>query len=264
MRLNIAVTALLIAAGSVAAQPGTGGTISHLNASFTQGDSPTSGLGAGPSSDFRVGGAGNPDHLGSSWWWARTTINNTREFANNNATSPSWSGRVGQLAFNDAPSGISITRTYLVTGLGDGRGVFEEGTTVTNTTGSTLTVDLFHYLDPTLGGSSAGISAALNGLSSSIRMTSGPWVAFYEGAGQPFQAGAAGSVLPLLTNGVPNDFNNSGLPFGPGDFEAGFQWRLVLGPGEAGSASIICTIVPTPGSLALLGLSGALAGRRRR
>lgn len=260
-----AIAAVGFVALPVLAQPGTGGTISHLNASFTQGDSPTVGTGGGPSGAmFHVGGTGNPDHLGTSWWWTRTSVANTRELANNNAFGPSWSGRVGQLSFNDAGSGIAITRTYLVTGLGDGRGVLEEGTTVTNTTGQTLTVDLFHFLDPTLGGNAGGISAAINGATSSIRMESGSWVAFYEGAGQPFQAGAAGNVLSLLTNGSPDNFNNTGLPFGPGDFEAGFQWRFILGPGEAASASMTYTIVPTPGALALLGVAGMVGARRRR
>lgn len=264
MRSTFALAAVGLIALPAFAQPGTGGTISHLNTSFTQGDSPTVGTGAGPNAALTVGGSGNPDHLGASWWWTRTSQNASRELANNNATGPSWSGRVGQLSFADVPSGTSITRTYLVTGLGDGRGVLEEGATVTNTTATILTVDLFHFLDPTLGGNVGGISAAINGANSSIRMTSGDWVGFYEGAGQPFQAGAAGNVLTLLTNGVANDFNNTGLPFGPGDFEAGFQWRFILGPGESASASMTYTIAPAPGAVALLGLAGAIVARRRR
>jgi hypothetical protein len=264
MRTPVAIAAVALIGVPALAQPGTGGTITHLNTSFTQGDSPTVGTGSGPNVALTVGGTGNPDHLGQSWWWTRTSLNSSRELANNNAVGPSWSGRVGQLSFNDAPSGISITRTYLVTGLGDGRGVLEEGATVTNTTGGTITVDIFHFLDPTLGGNTGGISAELNGIASSVKMTSGSWSAFYEGAGEPFQGGAAGTVLSLLTNAVPNDFNNSGLPFGPGDFEAGFQWRFILGPGQAASASMTYTIVPAPASLAMLGLAGAFAGRRRR
>jgi hypothetical protein len=253
----------VLAAGSAAvAQPGTGGSISHQNATFTQGDSPVVGTGSGPTGSFTLGGAGNPDHLGQSWWWTRTTLNSTRELADSNATSPSWSGRVGELSF--APTGFSIVRTYLVTGLGNGRGVLEEGTTVTNNTAGTITVDLFHFLDPTLGGNASGISAELNGLSSSVKMTSGNFVAFYEGAGQPFQAGASGTVLSLLTNAVANDFNNTGLPFAGGDFEAGFQWRFVLGPGQAATASMTYTVVPVPASLAIMGLAGMVAGRRRR
>lgn len=264
MRTPVAIAAVALMSLPVLAQPGTGGTITHVNASFTQGDSPTTGTGAGPNGAFTVGGPGNPDHLGQSWWWTRSSTNSGRELANSNAFGTSWSGRVGQQSFNEPNSNISITRTYLVTGLGDGRGRLEEGATVTNTSGQTITVDIFHFLDPTLGGSSSGISAELNGLASSIKMTSGAWTAFYEGAGEPFQGGAAGTVLTLLTNGVANDFNNTGLPFGPGDFEAGFQWRFILGPGQAASASMTYTIVPAPASLAMLGLAGAVAGRRRR
>jgi MYXO-CTERM domain-containing protein len=249
------------------AQPNTGGSISDLNAAFTQGDSPLVGTGPGPiAASFQVGGAGNPDHLGASWWWTRTTAANTRELANNSATSSNWpaggAGRVGQLSFNDPGSGISIVRTYLVTGLGDGRGVLEEGATVTNTTGSTLTVNLFHFLDPTLGGAAGGITAELNGLTN-IRLTSGNFTAFYEGSGNAFQAGQAGIILSLLTNGVADNFTSGPMP-PPGDIEAGFQWQFVLGPGQAASASMTYTVVPTPGSLALLGMAGAVAGRRRR
>jgi hypothetical protein len=263
MRLTAVLTVLL--AGTAAwAQPGTGGSISHLNAAFSQGNSPTSGLGAGPATDFQVGGTGNPDQLGSSWWWTRTTTNSVRELANNNATGPSWSGRVGQLSFNESNSNISIVRTYLVTGLGDGRGTLEEGASITNTSGASLTVELFHFLDPTLGGAAGGHSAAINGVNSSIRITSGLWTAFYEGSGTPFQAGAAGNVLSLLTDADADNFSNQGLPFGPGDFEAGFQWRFTLGPGETAAASMTFAVVPAPATAGLLGLAGVVAGRRRR
>ena len=263
MRLILAAGVVAAIAGFASAQPGTGGTITHLNATFTQGDSPTTGTTAtAPAGLFTLGGTGNPDHLGASWWWTRTSLNNTRELANNTATSPSWSGRVGQLEFLDTPSGISITRTYLVTGLGSGAGRLEEGATVRNLTASSLTVNLFHFLDPTLGGAAGGITAEVNGVTN-IKLTSGAFTAFYEGSGNAFQAGQAGTILTLLTNASADNFTSGPMP-PPGDIEAGFQWQFVLGPGQAASASMTYTVVPTPASLALLGLAGALAGRRRR
>jgi hypothetical protein len=62
-----------------------------------------------------------------------------------------------------------------------------------------------------------------------------------------------------------NNLNNTGLPFGPGDFSAANQWNFVLNPNDqiAIQTSMVLTPVPEPATLAVIGL-GVLSLMRRR
>ncbi len=75
------------------------------------------------------------------------------------------------------------------------------------------------------------------------------------------------NIRGLLTDNSITNLNNTGLPFGPGDFTGAFQWTVTLAPGEAftATASMTVTYIPAPSALALLGLGGLIGcGRRRR
>jgi hypothetical protein len=52
----------------------------------------------------------------------------------------------------------------------------------------------------------------------------------------------AGSVRSELNDADVDDFANTGLPFGPGDFTAGWQFPLSMGPGASRSAGGRITI----------------------
>lgn len=251
---SLAVLALTAAA---AAQPGTGGTITDANASFTQGDSPTVLTSTGPVADFSVGGAGNPDHLFQSWWWGRLATD-PREAALNSASSAVWSGSQGRVEYVTATN--RIIQTSRVVGFGGVGGMLIENGVIINTSASVQRWEVFHYLDLDLGGSSGGDSATLNG--SAIRVTDGDWVADYEGS-DTYQVGAFASVRNLLTNATPDMFSNAGLPFAAGDWSGGYQWSFSLNPGEAVGFTAAVTIVPAPATGVLLAL-GLLARRRRR
>ncbi|MBC8188566.1 MAG: hypothetical protein H8E78_10260 [Proteobacteria bacterium] len=41
------------------------------------------------------------------------------------------------------------------------------------------------------------------------------------------------TLLRDLTDGNVDDFDDSGLPFGPADFTGGFQWSTTITPGSA-------------------------------
>jgi hypothetical protein len=259
--LLVAVCAPCFLAAAAFGQAGTGGSISHNNAMFTQGDAPTAITSAGPLADFRIGGAGNPNHLFQTWWWFRVQGDN-REIPLTNASNPSWSGSTGSLEYNalQATHG-SMIQTYRVVGFGSG-GALLEGLTIINTTSQTLRWDVFHYLDADMGGSASGDSAMQIG-ANHMQIADGMWSATYEGSGR-YQVGGFPAIRNLLTNTQIDNLDGTGLPFGPGDFSGAWQWTVTLAPGQATTITTSVTIVPTPGAGALLAMGGLLAMRRRR
>jgi hypothetical protein len=254
----LALTAPLALAAAALAQPGTGGTITHNNATFTQGDAPTTTTSSGPNSSFTVGGAGNPEHMFQNWWWLRVN-NDTREHALANATSATWAGSLGQVNYTMA--GFSVVQTSQVIGFGFG-GALIDSLTIVNTGSTPMTLNAFHYLDLDLNDTSGGDSAVLNG-PNQIRVSDGAWIANYEGSGT-YEVGPFPTVRELLTNTSINNFSNAGLPFAAADWTGGWQWTLTLQPSEAATITASVTIIPAPASTALLAMGGIFAARRRR
>ena len=96
------------------------------------------------------------------------------------------------------------------------------------------------------------------------------------GSANYFAADVAGGADNVFQNwwwyrtvGDSPDFetnlNDTGLPFGPGDFTGAYQWRQFLAPGD--SATFVETItigVPEPATLSMMGLIGLVAVCRRR
>ncbi|MBC7833641.1 MAG: hypothetical protein H7Y88_00890 [Phycisphaerales bacterium] len=262
-KLLAPVALLVIGAGSVClAQPGTGGTISSGNTTFTQGNAPTSSLALGPLANLSVGGDANPDHLVQSWWWARIDTLDTSENCLNSATSAVWAGDTSTVTYAFAiPLTSEVVQHSRVEGLATGGRLIEEITQI-NTSSVTQRWTAFHYLDLNLAGTAAGDVAVLDG--DRIRISDGPWVAEYEGS-DTYQVGSFASVRNLLTNAVVDTFDNSGLPYAAANWTGGYQYTFTLAPGESITLTARITIVPAAPSLitALLGLS-VYARRARR
>jgi len=262
MSKNVLIAAAgLVLASSALAQSGSGGTVSQGFSSFTLGD-----IGTSPSSqplaDFSVGGTGNPDHLFQNWWWYRVQ-GESNETAFNNASNWSYSGNTARLEFSTANFDAVIQ--FSVTSIRNGLGVLTTTATVFNTTSDSLTLNLFNYNDLDMNGSAGNDSADLNGVNI-IRVRDGGnsgWVANYEGT-DAYQVASFSGLRDILTDPNADDLNNTGLPFGPGDWTGAFQWTFSIGALSAATASATITIIPTPGALALAGIGGLAAARRRR
>lgn len=259
---NVLIAAAgLVLASTALAQTGSGGTVSQGFSSFTLGD-----IGTGPSdqpfADFSVGGTGNPDHLFQNWWWFRVQ-GDTNETAFNSATSWSYTGNTARLEFSTASFDAVIQ--FTVTSIRNGLGVLTTTATVFNTSNDSLNLNLFNYSDLDMNETAGNDSADLNGVNI-IRVTDGGstgWRANYEGT-DAYQVASFAGLRNLLNDPNADDLNNTGLPFGPGDWTGAFQWSFSIGSQSAATASATITIIPTPGALALAGVGGLLAARRRR
>lgn len=249
------------------------------NGYFVAGAPVTSATGAGPSNaNFGATTPSVADQLFANWWWFRGP-NDTREytFANTNTAPFTMSGTLvgnntGTLdtggydfTVNNTVSGYNFRAElrYRIVAEAAGPRVFYTGTFVNLSTTTALPLSVFNYHDFDANATAGGDTWSFTG--GKYVITDGPATLDYIGDFSPMRQSTAFSTLRgLLSNTAVDNFNNTDAG-SPGDFTAGYQWDLILPPGESvvnvgGSFAII----PSPSSLALLGLGGLLAARRRR
>lgn len=261
MKNVLLASAGLLLASTALAQSGSGGSIAQGFSNFSLTDIGT-GATDSPFASFSVGGAGNPNHMYQNWWWFRVQ-GDSNETAFNNASNWSYSGNTARLEFSTASFDAVIQ--YTVTSIRNGLGVLTTTATVFNTSADPLTLNLFNYADLDMNGTAGNDSADLNGVNI-IRVTDGGntgWRANYEGT-DAYQVASFAGIRGILNDPNADDLNNTGLPYGPGDWTGAFQWSFSIGSLSAATASATITIIPTPGALALAGIGGLLAARRRR
>jgi hypothetical protein len=260
----VAGAGLALTASAAFGQPGTNFTISDGNVFFTSQLSPTVPTAGSVGADFRVTGAAGTDHLFGNWWWYRLDGTNTRENAFNTQVGPTVVA--GNTATrNYAFPEFNVSLTYTVNSTGATSGTLTETLVINPLMQGSL--NIFNYADFFVNGADAGDRADVANTSTmTIRdVPSGTILNFDANpSALNFQVGPFNSILPLLTNAVVNDLNNTNgsVPAGA-DIEGVFQWRVAVVPGQAITISERFTI-PAPGALALLGLGGLVAARRRR
>ncbi len=148
-------------------------------------------------------------------------------------------------------------------------------------------VTMFYYYDVDLGGTFSNDSAALVSSPNAVRVTdpNTPGEFTVTAAGNDsFQVATFASIRNLLDDAGITNLDNSGLPFGPGDFTGAFQWAEVsLGQGQSSQFGVVSQAdpqaspppvppapsIPVPvdhplALLALLLLAGGLGARALR
>lgn len=225
--------------------------------------------------DVAFTGAGTGDLAYESWWFYRVS-GGTRETAFANPDIELYSGSVGGLVWNDpAASGqFSAALSFEVIDTGTNRGNLFQNLRISNTSGSDLTIDIFHYSDLDLGGSAAAGNdrAALGSNPDGIQINlsdttqTAPIVGYGANAYRVTQY--AQLLQDLTDNGVDN-MANTGLPLNNSDVTVGFQWSVTIAAGgyqdfmtQFGSNALLLdpsvTVIPEPGTAILMGL-GLLA-----
>ncbi len=246
-----------------------GSTAGTLNTSATT-------TGGGPTMDLLKPNTTTPDHLFNDWWWYRTD-NDTREFAIANATSRTPSGTNSVTYGYTLSGGLTGTLTYTLTGQPGGvtNAVrMDQLWVITNNNPPgtpPVRLNMFHYVDFDLTGSTSN-TATLTTANERMRIlgpaATGKGADWWGVGANNYQVTGFLTLRGLLTNTVVNDLNNTGLPFGPGDWTGAYQWIRTLNAGDTitilSSYALNHDAIPTPGTLALLGLGGLIGLRRRR
>ena len=237
-----------LAAGHDAhAQPADGGTISDPPAEFTRS---FSGFDDDPAADF-TGVSANllDDHVFEMGWWYRIG-GDLREKFLPIPSNETYVNDTSTITWDDVDGrGFRAVETAVVVNGGGPSGQVILSLTLTNLSATTpLSIDVFHMTDLDLGGTTEGDGATLLAANGRIGLTDGADSAEYG-------AQSADAFLVLVaqnSSGLPDvaarlndllvdNFDNSGLPFAPGDFTAGFQWTTTAIP-PAGSATFVAGI----------------------
>lgn len=263
----LSVAGVLGSAAMAFGQPG--GSISQSNMFFSIGAAPSSGTIGGaavPEANLRANGPIGIDHAYQSWWWYRME-GDTREYALND----SGGGATQNIS---PPNRLIMTQNYAsfrsnvdweVVSTGSATGFLRSTLTITNTSSSRITINLFNYLDIDLN-NTASDDSAFQTAPNQVRIvdSTGPYIASYEASGAGFrQFGSFPDVRDALTNNSVDDLVG-GLPFGPGNFTGAFQWSITVDPGFSRSVIATVSLVPGPGALGLMAAGGLLIARRRR
>lgn len=286
MRLNASTAAAVagLALSAAAMAQNTGALLVDGNARYQLGSS-TLGTGplntsatttsGGPTVNFNHQGVGSGswghDHVFNDWWWFRTN-NDTRELAIANATSRTPSG-TNSITYGYALSGgLTGELTYTVTDTGPTSGRLDQSWVITNPGSTSVNLSMFHFIDVFLGNADANdvinLTTPFERMLVTDNVIANLSLDWWGVGASRASAGGFSTVRAPLTNATVDNLPNTTFPSGPADLAGAFQWDLVVPAG--GSISILSSYalndsaIPAPGALALLGLGGLLAARRRR
>ncbi len=177
--------------------------------------------------DWLYGGA---DHLFQMGWWYRLQGINGREY------TPSTLNMVGQEEPNRAflvyqePDGLFMAFRYELRALAAGGSILECALYAYNLRSERITLHLFHYFDPDVGGSATNLAEwreqriRVQGANGHYAyLTPFPSPAHWEATSYP-------QTLLALTDSTPTTLSDGTMPF-EGDLTGAFQWSAPLNQG---------------------------------
>jgi PEP-CTERM motif len=269
-----------VSAGLAVAQPG--GQLTSGTAVYIQQTAPNAENLASPTGAvFEPEGVG-PNQLFQNWWYYRVS-GDTREYpfgtyariaGGQIAGLSNYVGNTSTYNWtdSDASSVTRFTATYIATlthGAQVNNATLAQSFQINNPGATTLNIVLFNYADIDANGTTPVDTDTATGNVNAITDMDGPWQVVHSAVGaNAYQVGAFSSIRDLLLDTNINNLNNTGLPFGPGDYTGAFQWNLSIPAGQSATVTSALAVspVPEPGTLLLTGAAalGALAWRRRK
>lgn len=205
--------------------------------------------------EVNLTGAGTGDQLFEAGWWFRVQ-GDTQETVFPAPSTQSYTSPTATISWtNVATRNFAATKTHTIASAGAGSAEVVTAMQVTNNAATTVTLHLFHFIDFDVNGS-AGTDSAVAVSSNQIRITDATaGTCEYRAPGSVAYMvrafSATTDVAALLSDTTVTNFDNSGLPFGPGDFTGGFQYTFTLAPGASATAQVhaACNQPATPVAL---------------
>lgn len=177
------------------------------------------------------------DNLWATWWYFRVN-GDTQEYKFPAPDNAIYSGNVATLTWNDV-GGLGLFSAGLVHNLNDpvaNSATLVNTMTLTDLSGNSNDIEIFHYIDFDLAdfnNDEALLTQANNYISLVDNVTpnlvnvgelrAGGNVSFIVRAYSDDP-----NIRGLLNDTLVDDLDNTGLPFGPGDFTGAFQWSISL------------------------------------
>jgi|GEM_PF-1724563 len=181
------------------------------------------------------------DHMFQQWWYYRV-LGQTSETPLPPPDLDLYGGNVATLIWTDV-NGQDFSAFEITTleDTGSFMGSVRHDLTITNDSQGPLLITVFHYSDLDVDASrenDIGVEFTptnLAALESSV--------ANYRGLGaDAFQVTEFSGLRDALDDNSITALDNSGTPFGPGDFTSGYQWDLAVIPVGASSTWTIHTV----------------------
>lgn len=171
---------------------------------------------------------------------------------------------LSQLFSDDA--GLQIETIFTLRGGSDGsnRADLAEQIVIRNLSQQSMSISFFQFVDFDLGGDAGGDFGQIVNGNTVSQSDDGFSVSETVVTPQPnyFQVGDADEIAAMLNDDQVDTLNNT-ASFA-GNVGWSFQWDITLAAGQSFIITKDKSVVPAPGSFALLGLAGAIITRRRR
>ncbi len=198
---------------------------------------------SGMSADFEV--PTGTDHLFATWWWYRIQ-GDQQETVFPPPDAQNYVGNTATLTWNDVDGrgfGAQLVLTLMGSN-GGNSGILLEELTISNPAGvPSLEITLFKYADFDVDASAGGDSATLANANNHIQIMDTNLADFFMPDATSFGVDGFPLIRDVLNDALTNDFTNTGLPFGPGDFTGVLQTSTTVPSGAAHGKSLADVII---------------------